>query len=233
MSRKENIEKNMEFLIKELQKEWDVSKETKHRVTISVKDARSIRIRVQQQIADMGEMLHNQSDIEDVKDMLKHTMRIENSEYGIRTLDVDSFLIFLCIHHYREATMLLKILEGEDLTLYKYLDIHVFIKQTSIDWAKLISKAKLYDKEIEVYHTLWYTEHIYPGTIPNSVFSMFELKDYDFVDEYNVKDNSHERIKWKLDFYHRLFNVERRKEALEAAKDESEKLKKMITDLRD
>lgn len=26
MSRKENIEKNMEFLIKELQKEWDVSK---------------------------------------------------------------------------------------------------------------------------------------------------------------------------------------------------------------
>lgn len=32
MSRKENIEKNMEFLIKELQKEWDVSKETKHRV---------------------------------------------------------------------------------------------------------------------------------------------------------------------------------------------------------
>lgn len=55
---------------------------------------------------------------------------------------------------------------------------------------------------------------------------MFELKDYDFVDEYNVKDNSHERIKWKLDFYHRLFNVERRKEALEAAKDESEKFKK-------
>ena len=54
MSRKENIEKNMEFLIKELQKEWDVSKEIKHRVTISVKDARRVRIRVQQQIADMG-----------------------------------------------------------------------------------------------------------------------------------------------------------------------------------
>ena len=63
MSRKENIEKNMEFLIKELQKEGDVSKETKHRVTISVKDARRIRIRVQQQIADMGEMLHSQSDM--------------------------------------------------------------------------------------------------------------------------------------------------------------------------
>jgi len=71
-----------------------------------------------------------------------------------------------------------------------------------------------------------YRVYIYTGTIPNSLFSMFELKDYDFVDEYKVKDNSNERIKWKLDFYYRLFNVERRKEALEATKDESEKLKK-------
>ena len=76
MSRKENIEKNMEFLIKELQKEWDVSKETKHKVTISVKDARRIRIRVQQQIADMGEMLHSQSDIS-----FKESMKLCRANY--------------------------------------------------------------------------------------------------------------------------------------------------------
>lgn len=76
MSRKENIEKNMEFLIKELQKEWDVSKETKHRVTISVKDAKRIRIRVQQQIADMGEMLHNQSDMS-----FKESMKLCRANY--------------------------------------------------------------------------------------------------------------------------------------------------------
>ena len=76
MSRKENIEKNMEFLIKELQKEWDVSKETKHRVTISVKDARRVRIKVQQQIADMGEMLHNQSDIS-----FKESMKLCRANY--------------------------------------------------------------------------------------------------------------------------------------------------------
>ena len=76
MSRKENIEKNMEFLIKELQKEWDVSKETKHRVTISVKDARRIRIRVQQQIADMGEMLHSQSNMS-----FKESMKLCRANY--------------------------------------------------------------------------------------------------------------------------------------------------------
>ena len=76
MSRKENIEKNMEFLIKELQKEWDVSKERKHRVTISVKDARRVRIRVQQQIVDMGEMLHNQSDMS-----FKESMKLCRANY--------------------------------------------------------------------------------------------------------------------------------------------------------
>ena len=76
MSRKGNIEKNMEFLIKELQKEWDVSKETKHRVTISVKDARRVRIRVQQQIAEMGEMLHSQSNMS-----FKESMKLCRANY--------------------------------------------------------------------------------------------------------------------------------------------------------
>ena len=76
MSRKENIEKNMEFVIKELQKEWDVSKEIKHRVTISVKDARRVRIKVQQQIADMGEMLHSQSDMS-----FKESMKLCRANY--------------------------------------------------------------------------------------------------------------------------------------------------------
>lgn len=76
MSRKENIEKNMEFLIKELQNEWDVSKETKHRVTISVEDARRVRIKVQQQITDMGEMLHSQSDMS-----FKESMKLCRTNY--------------------------------------------------------------------------------------------------------------------------------------------------------
>lgn len=70
MNRKESVEKNMEFLIKELQKEWDVSKETKHRVTLSVKEAGRIRIRVQQSITDMGEILDSQSDMK-FKDSMK------------------------------------------------------------------------------------------------------------------------------------------------------------------
>lgn len=51
-------------------------KETKHRVTISVKDARRVRIKVQQQIADMGEMLHSQSDMS-----FKESMKLCRANY--------------------------------------------------------------------------------------------------------------------------------------------------------
>ena len=71
MARKENVEKNMEFLIKELQKEWDISKETKHKVSVSVEDAKKLRIKVQQQIADVGELLQNQESMS-----FKESMRL-------------------------------------------------------------------------------------------------------------------------------------------------------------
>lgn len=63
MGRKETVEKNMEFLIRELQKEWEVSKETKHSVTVLVKDTGRIRIRVQQQITNIGEILQGKLDM--------------------------------------------------------------------------------------------------------------------------------------------------------------------------
>lgn len=60
MSRKENAGKNMEFLIRELQKEWDASKQTRHTITLSVKEAEQVCIRAGQKIADMGEMLQKE-----------------------------------------------------------------------------------------------------------------------------------------------------------------------------
>ena len=76
MGRKENIEKNMEFLIRELQKEWEASKETKHRVTISANDAGKIRIRVQQQIVNMGEILQEKSAMK-----FKESMKLCKANY--------------------------------------------------------------------------------------------------------------------------------------------------------
>jgi hypothetical protein len=63
MSRKENIGKNMEFLVRELQKEWDVSKETKNSVVITVEKAGKCRLAVQELIQEYGERLQGDGEI--------------------------------------------------------------------------------------------------------------------------------------------------------------------------
>ena len=62
MSKKNNMDKvlkNMEYLIRELQKEWDESKETKHTIMLSVDQAKVVRTKLQEHITYIGEMLEH------------------------------------------------------------------------------------------------------------------------------------------------------------------------------
>lgn len=181
---------------------------------------------------DINFKLENGKSAEDAKIMLEKSVRIEKGNYSIRTLDSYNFLIFLCIHHYREATMMFKIVEGDDLTLYKYLDIHTYINQVKIDWMDFVKKTKEFNKEKEVYHTLWYTEHLYPNTVPENVFELFELDNTEFVNEYRGRDNTNEVYKWKMDFYERFFNEKRKHEIMENMKEESERFKSIVQVLK-
>ena len=62
MSKKNKMDKvlkNIEYLIKELQKEWDESKETKHTIMLSVDQAKVVRTKLQEHITYIGEMLEH------------------------------------------------------------------------------------------------------------------------------------------------------------------------------
>ena len=62
MSKKNKMDKvlkNMEYLIRELQKEWDESKETKHTIMLSVDQAKEVRTKLQEHITYIGEMLEH------------------------------------------------------------------------------------------------------------------------------------------------------------------------------
>lgn len=62
MSKKNKMDKvlkNMEYLIRELQKEWDESKETKHTIMLSVDQAKVVRTKLQEHISYIGEMLEH------------------------------------------------------------------------------------------------------------------------------------------------------------------------------
>lgn len=54
---KSMIERNMGFLVKELQKEWEVSKETKHTVTVTEEETEVICENIRVRTEDIAEIL--------------------------------------------------------------------------------------------------------------------------------------------------------------------------------
>ena len=63
-----------------------------------------------------------------VEEFLNNTQPSINTEYGsMNTLKISYFLIQLCLHLYKEATVLNWVKMGRDISLYKYMDIYVFI----------------------------------------------------------------------------------------------------------
>ena len=175
---------------------------------------------------DINFRLGNDDKGEMSKLMLKDTVIVGNSTFKLRTMSLERFLIYLCIHLYREATMVYKIVRGDDLILYKFMDIHYFINsnQQKMSWEKLLKEAKILDRQKDVYYALYFTEKLYPGTVESEILNSFDMLGKDFLNQYRGRDNSEEVYEWKLKFHERMFDdVSRIKEAKENIEHEDER----------
>lgn len=140
--------------------------------------------------------------------LIQNTVLSGDDEFSLRTMTVENFLIYLCIHLYREAVMVYKIAQGADLILYKFMDIHHYIEanRQNISWKKLQEEVFQLDKVEDIYYVLFYTEKLYPGTVDDKILDMFEPEDVHYLDQYRGRDNSDEVYDWKMDFYERMFH---------------------------
>lgn len=175
---------------------------------------------------DINFRLGNDDKGEMSKIMLKDTVIVGNSTFKLRTMSLERFLIYLCIHLYREATMVYKIVRGDDLILYKFMDIHYFIisNQQKMSWEKLLKEAKILDRQKDVYYALYFTEKLYPGTVESEILNSFDMLGKDFLNQYRGRDNSEEVYEWKLKFHERMFDdVSRIKEAKKNIEHEDER----------
>ena len=184
---------------------------------------------------DINFRLGNDDKNEMAKVILRNTEITGNKTFKLRTMSLEKFLIYLCIHLYREATMVYKIVRGDDLNLYKFMDIHYFIvsNQKNISWEKLLQESKILDRQKDVYYALYYTEELYPGTVDDEILKSFEMLGNDFLNQYRGRDNSEEVYEWKLEFHERMFDdVSRIKEAKENIEHENERYNSIRKELK-
>lgn len=184
---------------------------------------------------DINFRLGNDDKGEMSKVMLKDTVIVGNSAFKLRTMSLERFLIYLCIHLYREATMVYKIVRGDDLILYKFMDIHYFIisNQQKLLWEKLLKEAEALDRQKDVYYALYFTEELYPGTVGSEILKSFDMLGKDFLNQYRGRDNSEEVYEWKLEFHERMFDdVSRIKEAKENIAHENERYNSIREELK-
>lgn len=184
---------------------------------------------------DINFRLGNDDKGEMSKVMLKDTEIVGNSDFKLRTMSLERFLIYLCIHLYREATMVYKIVRGDDLILYKFMDIHYFIisNQPKLSWEKLLKEAEILNRQKDVYYALYFTEELYPGTVGSEILKSFDMLGKEFLDQYRGRDNSEEVYEWKMKFHERMFDdVSRIKEAKENIEQENERYNSIREELK-
>lgn len=106
---------------------------------------------------------------------------------GIMTFSQIDFLIHLCIHLYKEATIMSWVDMQRDLSLYKFCDIYLLIhKWMDADFAvQLEERIKKYGLEKECYHALYYTRLLFDikNESLDKLLSNIKPKDTSFLKE--------------------------------------------------
>lgn len=100
-------------------------------------------------------------DEEIVSDFLSRTKPLIHRD--IHTLDNVDFLLHLCAHLYKEATVMSWVEMGRDISLYKYCDIYLYLNKFMSDTYsdKLIQRIEEIGLNKECYYTLYYMKELF------------------------------------------------------------------------
>ena len=99
-----------------------------------------------------------------VKELLGNTEDVVYEEVTFKTLNMDDFIIHLCCHLYKEATVYDWVNRRKDLLLYKFSDINVIFNRYLDDKrvSALINRINYLGLNKECYYAIYNTGEIFP-----------------------------------------------------------------------
>lgn len=134
-------------------------------------------------------------------------------------LSNEDFLLHLSSHLYWHTLSLRDIISGRDMRLLSYFDIALFISKNKINWEKLFEYAKESGLENALYYTLYHCQLIFGNIVPNDIYITWDMQKVKAIsntiyDRWFTRDTRTPVGKWNSDFMERLFDENRKNEAL-------------------
>ena len=134
-------------------------------------------------------------------------------------LSNEDFLLHLSSHLYWHTLSLRDIISGRDMRLLSYFDIALFILKNKINWEKLFEYAKESGLENALYYTLYHCQLIFGNIVPNDIYKTWDMQKVKAIsntiyDRWFTRDTLTPVGKWNSDFMERLFDENRKNEAL-------------------
>ncbi len=145
----------------------------------------------------------------DTRDLIKRAIPIEFNGIKGYMLDYIDNIIQLSCHLYKEATLMIYIGGKNDLKIYKFADLHMYIGKfyDKIQWDLFIERVKEYNLEKVVYYNFYYIELMFGQIVPEFVVESLRPEDITYLDAYAVESETPSL--WQVDFFTRLFDVKR------------------------
>ena len=134
---------------------------------------------------------------------LRNTTLLGN---GLTGLTPSYCFMFLCMHLYKEATVLSMVQRSKDIELYKYLDIYKLFPQIDVPGFRALAEELGIDKECN--YALYHTKRLFPeigiGTeVPQELETVID------------PENNNKRYFWTVEFLDRVEDTDRLRFLLE------------------
>ena len=139
-----------------------------------------------------------------LKTTLDNTTDIVINDVFLKKLNVEYEFIELCLHHYKDCNSLF-LLSTNGLRLSHFVDIYMYLKNTSLNINVLKEIAINLGAEKYVYYCLYYTFLLFDDVILKKYLEAFSFA-MDEILLYSYGLNENERKTWDISFFNRLFH---------------------------
>jgi hypothetical protein len=140
----------------------------------------------------------------DASDFLARAVRTTAFGEPARMLELADQIIDACVQLHVEATTLMYIELGKDLTILKFLDLVELLRLLPAERVRSLCERVLeYGCADSAYYALHYASLLYPGDVAPDLIAAFQPADTGFLDSYGTLDGKPQR--WQLGFADRLF----------------------------